>query len=82
MDAKWYDYVDAADSKQMIRGCCTELAAFLQRKNLDMIMEMMKFSIGSTVPKSFFPANGTMPVSEYFPLFPLTQPLNDLLQNG
>ena len=65
-----------------IEGCCTELAAFLKRENLDLIMEMMKFSIASTIPRSSLYTNATMRVPYYASFFPHTRILSELLKNG
>ena len=87
MDVKCYYPVRGLEFQEMghcsrIRGCCKELEAFLKRDNLDAIMEMMKFSVASTMPRSSLYNNGTVPVSAYLSVFPHTRPLVDLSQNG
>ena len=76
------EYVGVHNKQKIVKGCCMELAGFLKRENLDLIMEIMKFSISSTIPKSSLYTNVTMSLSDYLPFFPHARPLMDLLQNG
>ena len=67
MDAKFADIQvpgTAGTVKMSAKGCCTKLAPLLKRKNLELIMEIMKFSIGSTIPSLSLYTNTTIPVSE------------------
>ena len=42
-------YVGVHNTQKIVKGCCMELAGFLKRENLDLIMEIMKFSISRTL---------------------------------
>lgn len=51
---------EKTDTKSQINGrtekyisCCQVIHSYLKRQNLNDIMEIMKFSIGSTLPKAY-----------------------------
>ena len=63
-----------------VEGCCKYLKQFVPIKNTKAIMKLMKFSIGSTIPKSprYNDINYTT-VNEDLSFIRLTSKLKDLL---
>ena len=68
-------------SLKRVEGCCQTLELYLQNTKLETIMNLMKFSVGSTIPispmyghENFTETNGDLP------LLQLTLKLKELLQ--
>ena len=65
-----------------VEGCCQTLEQSLKTTNLNTIMNLMKFSIGSTIPKS--PQYGKINFAKgdhELPVLQLPPMLKELLQN-
>ena len=54
---------------ERVEGCCSSLSPILQPKNLKGIMDVMRLSIGSTIPQSSLNStNGFQMLERLFPL--------------
>ena len=70
------------ESRTRVQGCCKTLKQLVPIKNAKAIMNLMKFSIGSTIPKS--PRYGSInftAIDDRLPLLHLTSKLKELLMN-
>ena len=54
---------------ERVEGCCSSLSPILQLENLKGIMDVMRLSIGTTIPQSFL--NSTKGFEMLERLFPL-----------
>ena len=59
-------------SLERVDGCCSALVPILGTQNLKLIMDLMKFSIGTTIPQS--PKYNKYPLEMSSKAFPLFQP--------
>ena len=69
-------------SLKRVEGCCKTIDQSLKTENLKTVMDLMKFSIGSTIPMS--PQYGNLKFAKRnnnLPVLQLTQMLRELLQN-
>ena len=65
-----------------VEGCCKALKPLVPITNSEAIMKLMKFSIGSTIPKS--PRYGLLnytALNDSLPVLHLTSKLKELLKN-
>ena len=70
------------ESRTRVQGCCKSLKQLVPIRNAKAIMNLMKFSIGSTIPKS--PRYGRLnftAIDDRLPLLRLTSKLKELLVN-
>ena len=66
-------------SLERVDGCCSSLMPILKALNTKLIMDLMKFSIGTTIPKSL--KYNTYPLETSSNGFPLYQP-PDILKDS
>ena len=70
------------ESRTRVQGCCKTLKQLVPIRNAKAIMNLMKFSIGSTIPKS--PRYGRLnftAIDDHLPFLHLTSKLKELLMN-
>ena len=62
-----------ARSLRKLEGCCKALSPLIHKKNLKTIMNVMRLSIGSTIPRSprYSSSNSTQDMKMFKSLFPL-----------
>ena len=64
-----------------VPGCCSVLTPLLKRENLNKVMDFMKFSIGTTIPKSNARLNETTDTSKNLGIYEPSDTLMRLFKN-
>ena len=73
-------FVARSASLERMSGCCNALIPLLKRQNLKSVMELMKFSLGTPIPRGNLYANQSqIPVTD-FPLFQPSESLKMLME--